>query len=132
MPEFMLLVRNKADHKASWAPERHLEFVRRCEAYIGELQRAGKLVAAQPLMKEGRTVSRRAGEWSEAPLDLRDLIQVGYYHIVAENADEAVAIAKKNPEFEFSTTAQVEVRMIKGSEAQTGFVYPRQAGSVTG
>ena len=52
-------------------------------------------------------------------------IQVGYYHIIAQDADEAVAIAKRNPEFEFSTTAQIEVRMIKGSEAQTGFVYPR-------
>ena len=50
---------------------------------------------------------------------------MGYYHIVAHDAEEAVAIAKMNPEFEFSPTAQVEVRMIKGSEAQTGFVYPR-------
>ena len=58
-------------------------------------------------------------------MDPRGIIQVGYYHIVAHDAEEAVAIAKMNPEFEFSPTAQVEVRMIKGSEAQTGFVYPR-------
>ena len=125
MPEFMLLVRNKADSQASWPPERHLAFVKQCEAYIGELKKNGKLIAAQPLIKEGRTISGSAAAWSEAPLDSGGLIQVGYYHIVAENADEAVAIAKKNPEFEYSTTAQVEVRMIKGSEAQTGFVYPR-------
>ncbi len=125
MPEFMLLIRNLADHQASWAPERHLEFVKQCEAYIGELKGQGKLIAAQPLIKEGRTISRPAGAWTETPLDPRALIQVGYYHIVAQDGDEAVAIAKRNPEFDFSATAQVEVRMVKGSEAQTGFVYPR-------
>ncbi len=125
MPEFMLLIRNQADHQASWPPERHLAFVKQCEIYIGDLKNQGKLIAAQPLIKEGRTISGSAGKWSEAPLDPRGLIQVGYYHIVARDADEAVAIAKRNPEFEFSATAEVEVRMIKGSEAQTGFVYPR-------
>ncbi len=125
MPEFMLLIRNQADHQASWPPERHLAFVKQCEIYIGDLKNQGKLIAAQPLIKEGRTISGSAGKWREAPLDPRGLIQVGYYHIVARDADEAVAIAKRNPEFEFSTTAEVEVRMIKGSEAQTGFVYPR-------
>jgi hypothetical protein len=125
MPEFMLLIRNKADHQASWPAERHLAFVRQCEAYIGELKGHGKLIAAQPLVKDGRTISGSAGTWNETPLEARGLIQVGYYHIIAQDADEAVAIAKRNPEFEFSTTAQIEVRMIKGSEAQTGFVYPR-------
>jgi len=125
MPEFMLLIRNKADHQATWAPERHLAFVKQCEAYNGDLKRQGKLIAAQPLIKEGRTISGSDGAWREAPMDPRGIIQVGYYHIVAHDAEEAVAIAKMNPEFEFSPTAQVEVRMIKGSEAQTGFVYPR-------
>ena len=125
MPEFMLLIRNQADHQATWAPERHLAFVKQCEAYNGDLKRQGKLIAAQPLIKEGRTISGSDGAWREAPMDPRGIIQVGYYHIVAHDAEEAVAIAKMNPEFEFSTTAQVEVRMIKGSEAQTGFVYPR-------
>jgi len=125
MPEFMLLARNKADSQASWTPERHLAFLKQCETYIGELRRDGKLIAAQPLIKEGRTISGSEGAWNEAPLDTRGLIQVGYYHIVAQDSDEAVVIARRNPEFAFSTTAQVEVRMIKGGEAQTGFVYPR-------
>jgi len=125
MPEFMLLVQNQANHQSDWLPERHLSFVKQCEAYIGELKSAGKLIAAQPLIKEGRTISRSGGSWIESPLEPRGLIQVGYYHIVANDADEAVAIAKRNPEFEYSPTARVEVRMIKGSEAKTGFVYPR-------
>jgi hypothetical protein len=125
MPEFMLLVRNLADHQVSWTPDRHLAFVKQCEVYIGDLKARGQLIAAQPLIKEGRTIARRSGEWAETSLDPRGLIQVGYYHIVAADPDEAVAIAKRNPEFEFGAHAEVEVRMIKGSEGQTGFVYPR-------
>jgi hypothetical protein len=124
MTEFMLLVRNVADHQAAWTADRHLAFLRRCEVYIGELKAAGKLVAAQPLVKEGRVISGASGTWSEAPLDRSVRIQVGYYHVRALDMDDAIAIAKANPEFEFSSSAQVEVRMIKGREAETGFVYP--------
>jgi hypothetical protein len=125
MPEFMLLVRNVADHQTSWTPDRHLAFVKQCETYIGDLESRKKLIAAQPLVKEGRRVARPSGQWTEIPLDPGGLIQVGYYHIAAADIDEAIAIAKGNPEFEFSTTAEVEVRMIKGLELETGFVYPR-------
>ncbi len=38
--------------------------------------------------------------------------------------DEAIEIAKANPEFEFGTTAKVEVRPIKTKEEATGYVYP--------
>jgi hypothetical protein len=31
--------------------------VKQCEAYIGELKGRGKLIAAQPLINEGRTIS---------------------------------------------------------------------------
>jgi hypothetical protein len=125
MPEFMLLVRNVADHQTPWTPDRHLAFVKQCETYIGDLKSRNHLIAAQPLVKEGRKITRPAGQWMETALDSKALIQVGYYHIVAADLDEATAIAKRNPEFEFSATAEVEVRMIKGQELETGFVYPR-------
>jgi hypothetical protein len=51
-------------------------------------------------------------------------IQTGYYLVKAENLDAAIAIAKGNPEFEYSTTARVEVRPLKAEEAATGFRYP--------
>jgi hypothetical protein len=50
---------------------------------------------------------------------------VGYYHILAEDLEEAIAIAKKNPEFAYSTTARIEVRPIKTKEVITGYVYPK-------
>ncbi|MEP6597612.1 MAG: hypothetical protein ABJA71_16780 [Ginsengibacter sp.] len=37
-------------------------------------------------------------------------VQVGYYHINANDIEEAIAIAKDNPEFEFVPSASIEVR----------------------
>jgi len=51
-------------------------------------------------------------------------VQVGYYHILAGDLDEAITIAKENPEFEYVPSASIEVRPIKTKEAETGFVYP--------
>jgi hypothetical protein len=125
MPEFMLLVRNEGERLASLSEERRLEFVKKCEVYIGRLKKEGKLIAAQPLVREGRIISGTSSAWKDEPLHATKEIQVGYYHILADNLDEAVAIAKGNPEFEYTPTAKVEVRPIKTNEEKTGFVYPK-------
>jgi len=124
MNDYMLRVLNRGDHQKTWTPERHTEFVKKCEVYIKGLQQAGQLHAAQPLAKQGAVVSGANGHFSVAPLDVAQEIQTGYYHIRAENLDAAIAIAKGNPEFEYSATARVEVRPLKAEEAATGFVYP--------
>ena len=125
MNEYMLRVLNRADHQAAWSVERHREFVKRCEVYIQSLQRKGQLDSAQPLAKQGAVLSKAGADWHIAPLDASHEIQVGYYHVRAGNLQDAIEIAKGNPEFEYSTTARVEVRPLKASEETTGFVYPR-------
>jgi hypothetical protein len=50
-------------------------------------------------------------------------VQLGYYHILAKDMDEAIAVAKENPEFEYGKTARVEVRPIKTKEETTNYVY---------
>jgi hypothetical protein len=125
MAEFMLTVRNQADHQARWNPEKHLAFVKQCEVYINNLKRDGQLIAAQPLHREGKVVTGSSGSWREAALERTGKVQVGYYHLRARDMDEAVALAKQNPEFEHSSTAEVEIRMIKTEETSTGFVYPK-------
>lgn len=42
--------------------------------------------------------------------------------------NEAIEIAKGNPEFEYGTTARIEVRPIKAQEESTNYVYPNKAG----
>ena len=124
MKEFMLYIRNAGDAKAALSAGEHLEFIKKCEAYIGRLKQEGKLIAAQPIVREGFTVSKQGSNWAQTPIDPAKEVQVGYYHIRAASIDEAMAMAKDNPEFEFVPSATIEVRPVKMKEEQTNFVYP--------
>jgi hypothetical protein len=126
MKEFMFLVRNEGDGKAGLSPEKHLEFVRKCEVYIGNLKKGGHLIAAQPIVREGSIIRHSNGAWKETPFDASKDIQVGYYHIQAKDLDQAIQLAKDNPEFEYTPSASVEVRPLKMKEATTGFEYPKK------
>jgi len=76
-------------------------------------------------MREGRIITGTPSSWNEEPIQAKKEIQVGYYHIVANDMHDAIAIAKGNPEFEYTSTAKVEVRPIKTKEEKTGFVDPK-------
>ena len=121
--EFMLYIRNSGDAKTALSPE-HLSFIKKCEVYIGKLKTEGKLIAAQPIIREGFIVSKNEQGWITKPVDPDREVQVGYYHIRANDINEAMEIAKDNPEFEFVPSATIEVRPIKMKEVQTNFVYP--------
>jgi hypothetical protein len=124
MKEFMLLIRNEIDHQATWSPDQHQQFLKKCENYIGNLTSAGKLISAQPLVREGKIVARSQGTWKDVPFNESKEVIVGYYHILARDMDEAISLAKGNPEFEYGITARIEVRPIKLKEESTGFLYP--------
>lgn len=124
MKEFMLYIRNAGDAKAALTPGDHLAFVKKCELYIGRLKAENRLIAAQPVIREGFIVAKTADGWSEVPVDPAKEVQVGYYHIRAGDMNDAIAMAKDNPEFEYVPSASIEVRPLKMKEEQTGFVYP--------
>jgi hypothetical protein len=128
MKEFMLLIRNEIDHQDAWSQVQHQQFLKSCERYIGKLMKEGKLKIAQPLLREGVIVSRSNGTWKEMPFNETKEVQVGYYHILAMDMNEAIEIAKGNPEFEYGTTARIEVRPIKTKEESTDYEYPSKAG----
>ena len=123
MKEFMLFIRNKVDHQATWSPEQQ-QFLKKCMDYISSLTKEGKLKSAQPLVSEGRIISGSKGAWKDAAFNQTKEVIVGYYHILAEDLNDAIAVAKRNPEFEYGTTARIEVRPIKTEEESTGYVYP--------
>ena len=120
----MLRIRNEIDHQESWSSERHQQFLKACKAYIGDLKKDGSLVSAQPMVRQGTMVSRVNGQWKEGPFHEGKEVIVGYYHVLAQDVSDAVAIAQRNPDFAFSTSARIEVRPIKMKEETTGFVYP--------
>ncbi|MCX6291737.1 MAG: YciI family protein [Bacteroidetes bacterium] len=124
MKEFMFLIRNAGDQKSAHAPGQHREFLEKCEVYISTLKKEGRLISAQPVERQGKIISGSNGKWKEEPFTIKKEMWVGYYHILADDLEEAVAIAKKNPEFEYGTMASIEVRPLKMMEVTTGFVYP--------
>jgi hypothetical protein len=125
MKEFMFLIRNKPEGKSVLTTERKNEFLRKCENYIKRLKKEGKLISAQPLLNDGKIISGSTENWMEFSYNETSEVQVGYYHIFAKDLDEAIAIAKENPEFEYTKNARIEVRPIKTKEEKTGFIYPK-------
>jgi hypothetical protein len=124
MKEFMLLIRNQIGHHESLSPEQQQEFLKKCMVYIDNLMKEGKLKGAQPLPRQGKMISGTKGAWKEGPFNETKEVIVGYYHILARDMDEAIAIAKGNPEYEYGTTARIEVRPIKTTEDSTRYLYP--------
>ena len=123
--EFMLYIRNAGDAKAALTKEEHLAFIKQCEVYIGQLQAKKNLIAAQPVVREGCILKKTGTGWTSTPIDPTKETQVGYYHIVADNINEAIEIAKQNPEFSFVPSATIEVRPLKTKEVETNFEYPK-------
>lgn len=70
-------------------------------------------------------VSGNPGNFKEGPYSETEEVIVGYYHILAKDLDDAIAIAKENPEFAYTKTARIEVRPIKSKEITTKYVYPK-------
>jgi len=124
MKEFMLYIRNEKDAKNTLTEEQHLAFIKQCEVYIGKLKSENKLIATQPIIREGVVLKKTNEGWTESDITTNKETQVGYYHILAEDMKEAIQIAKDNPEFEYVPSATIEVRPIKTKEIETGFVYP--------
>jgi hypothetical protein len=125
MKEFMLLIRNGGDSKAAFSPEKNQDFLNACRVYIEKLTKNGNLKRAQPLIREGKMLSGSNNQWMETSFNEGKEVIVGYYHILANNLDDAIAIAKGNPEFEYTTTARIEVRPVKTMEESTSYAYPK-------
>jgi hypothetical protein len=125
MKEYMLYIRNGKDAKLTLTEDQHTTFIEKCEVYIGILKSRNKLIAAQPIVREGVILKKTETGWIEKDI-INDMeTQVGYYHILANDLEEAIKIAKDNPEFEYIPSATIEVRPVKTKEAETGFVYPK-------
>jgi|SRR5579872_235355 len=121
MKEYMFYIRN--DGKVLPA-DKEQEFLKKCEVYIEDLKKRGKLISAQPLAREGKIIYKLAGAWNEEAYHKSSDVDAGYYHIRATDLDDAVAIAKDNPEFIYRPSAKIEIHLIKTDEDSTGYIYP--------
>ena len=111
MKEFMLFIRNVGNPIVDLSPEQQQKHVQKVGGYIKELVVKGKMKSAQPLEMEGSTISYANGSFTNEPFNEGKEVISGYYHIVAKDLDEAVAIAKSDPRFKDGKW-RIEIRPI--------------------
>lgn len=126
MLEFIFYIKNNSYSKSNLLDTQKLNFVKQCEHYINDLKLSNKLIAAQPLLHEAIMLTKVNDNWVVETIQQDNNLHVGYYHIRANSIEEAIDIAKENPEFNFIPSATIEIREIKTKESQTNFVYPIQ------
>lgn len=112
MQEFMLFIKTKGDHLEGLSPEEQQAHVQKIGNYIGDLMQSGKLKGAQPLEMNGKIIHGKRGNFKDGPFNESKEVIVGYFHILAENLEEAIKIAKANPVFD-NEEASIEIRPIK-------------------
>jgi hypothetical protein len=125
MNEYMFFIRKK--NEESLPPEKFEQFLNECEVYIENLKSQGVLISAQPVDWDGRIISGKKDKWKESPYNESEEVIAGYYHLLANDIDEATDIAKTNPEFTYFKNTRIEVRPVKMKEDQSGFVYPSES-----
>ncbi len=108
----MIFIKTKGDHIAGLSPEQQQAHVQKVGKYIQGLMESGKLKSAQPLEIEGAIIHGNKGVFKDGPFNESKEVIVGYFHILAENLEEAVKIAKANPMFD-DQEAVMEVKPIK-------------------
>jgi len=75
----------------------------------------GKLKNANPVDNGSRIVTEENGVMKESIYDNSEEMVAGYFHIAANDVNEAVAIAKENPIFQdISTKIEVHPLMAIG------------------
>ncbi len=112
MQEFMIFIKTKGDHLEGLSPEQQQAHVQKIGHYIGGLMEAGQLKGAQPLEMSGAIIHGNKGVFKDGPFNESKEVIVGYFHVMANNLEEAIEIAKANPMFD-NADGVIEVRPVK-------------------
>ncbi len=113
MKQFMLLIRTEGDHFLEISQEKQQKHLEKVKVYIEDLMKQGKVKSAQPLEMESVIISGTMGKLKDGPFNESKEVIAGYYLLVAESMEEAIGIAKRNPIFESSKNARIEVRPVR-------------------
>src|SRR4030095_7259643 len=115
MKDFLLIIKTKGSVWTDLTPEQLQMHLEHGNTYIGKLIKDGKLKNANPVDKGSRIVTEENGVLKESNYDNSGEMVAGYFHITANDANEAVAIAKENPIFQdISTKIEVHPLMAIG------------------
>jgi len=107
----MLFIKNEGNPIENLSLEQQQEHVQKVGNFIKDLVGQQKMKAAQPLEMEGSIISFKDGDFIDGPFNETKEVISGYYHILAENLEEAINIAKGDPRFEDGNW-RIEIRPI--------------------
>jgi len=96
----MVFIRNEGNPITNLSTEQQQAHVQKVGAYIQRLVGEGKMKAAQPLEMEGVIVAQKNGAFVDGPFNETKEVISGYYHLMAVDLHEAIALAKADPRFE--------------------------------
>jgi hypothetical protein len=108
MKDFLLILRTEGSVWSDLSPEQLQKHMEHGMAYIQKLMAEGKLKNASPVDKGSRIVTETNGAIKDGPFNETKEVVAGYFLIVAEDINEAVAIARANPIFK-DIPAKIEV-----------------------
>jgi hypothetical protein len=112
MKEYLFLFRGGEANNLQQSPELWQQHMHRWMQWMGDLQKKGQLVSAQPLSQSGKQVSGTKKTITDGPFAEGKEIVAGYLMCKAESYEEAVSIARGCPILEFEN-GHVEVREIQ-------------------
>lgn len=114
MKEYLLLFRGGFERIVDQSPEEFAANMEQWKKWLSDLGKAGKVVAAQPLLPTGKHVVGKEKTVVDGPFAEGKEILGGYLLCEAESYDEAVAIANGCPVLD--TGGIVEIREVAAME----------------
>ena len=111
MKEFILLIYAEGNPILQLPKEKQHQHIQKVGKFIESLATTGKLKNAQPFEPTGVTITGSKGVFKETTITADKGDIAGYYHIIAENMEEAISIAKADPRFQ-DADWKIEIRAI--------------------
>jgi hypothetical protein len=113
MSKYMFLFRGDPANRidAQTKPQEWQAHMMKWKTWIEALTAQGKMLAGEPLEKQGKVLKGRAKKMTDGPFAEAKEIVGGYLLVEAKDLNEAVELSKGCPAFEYDGT--VEVRPVQ-------------------
>jgi hypothetical protein len=105
MEKFMLIFQSGTPQHRS--PEAMQAYMGKWMAWIDKLREEGKYLSGEPLLPGGKLVKGPDKKVTDGPYAEAKEIVGGFFIINAENYDDAVAISKDYPDYEYDGSVQI-------------------------
>ena len=115
MSNFLYLFRGGDEDFNTWTPEQQQAHMGVWEEWMGNLAQQGKLLGGERLFEEATIVKDKGEVITDGPFAEAAEMVGGYVIVVAKDKEEAIAMSKNCPIFDYKG-AYIEVREVMSAE----------------